>query len=285
MTIALEPSISYSEHFFCTSTIRETTWALCHVLSKGNDLADQDHPEHRTFIAIILAYWSRELASVTEPYFERDDLGHLPNVLEHDTLLGVLHLINLLDLGPMLWSETYYDPLNPDDSLHEKLYAEATEYAARIEWWLHENVILKDEDQTIFSVSSLRLNVLGNFTSPLVESVHAATDPQVLKQQFGQFMIKQYRNLYAEENGPYQKSWDLSQQSHEHSFGSGDGIPKISVQTATSKEKAEKQKDEQAIVVTWLHIRHSRYPTSGDSKRKTPPDDADNSQSKKSRRE
>jgi hypothetical protein len=48
--------ISYGQHFYATSTIRDTCWAIIHLVVMNETLTNEDHPKAWVYLNRILMF-------------------------------------------------------------------------------------------------------------------------------------------------------------------------------------------------------------------------------------
>ncbi|KAL0574807.1 hypothetical protein V5O48_007164 [Marasmius crinis-equi] len=105
----LEPSICHGRHFFCSSTIRQTCWALFHSFVLGRTITNTDHTKNRTSLVRLIAFWHKEFVERewTPDAEQDDDSVHMPQWATMTGAIDFLTLSNVFELGAVLWLETY----------------------------------------------------------------------------------------------------------------------------------------------------------------------------------
>ncbi|KAL0058716.1 hypothetical protein AAF712_014599 [Marasmius tenuissimus] len=114
----LEPTICNGRHFFCSSTIRQTCWALYHTLVYGFAITNEDHSKSRAVLVRLVGYWCQQFKTCGfDPADE--DIGHSPKWSTMAGALDFLTVSNVLELGPTLWREQYESGVHSNEDLRE----------------------------------------------------------------------------------------------------------------------------------------------------------------------
>ncbi|KAL0061898.1 hypothetical protein AAF712_011274 [Marasmius tenuissimus] len=118
VVFTLEPTICNGRHFFSSSTIRQTCWALFHTLILGHAITNEDHTISRGVLVRLLGFW-HQLFTGNNWSSVNEDIGHTP---DWSTMAGVadfLAIACVVELGPTLWQESYSGDKLPEKDVHE----------------------------------------------------------------------------------------------------------------------------------------------------------------------
>lgn len=107
----LEPSVCHGGHFYCSSTIADTVYSIYHQLFNPWITNHQHHSSQRRLLVGILAFYHNNIVDDSR-YIGKCDGGksqlrHLPNLLRARDFVDLLTLINLMDIGTIVWPERY----------------------------------------------------------------------------------------------------------------------------------------------------------------------------------
>ncbi|KAK1222948.1 hypothetical protein PQX77_014184 [Marasmius sp. AFHP31] len=119
IVFTLEPSICNGRHFFSSSTIRQTCWALFHTLVLGNAITNDDHTISRGVVVRLLGFWHQLLVGKDWSFVVDKDFGHTPDWSSMEGAVDFLTIACVVELGPALWSESYCDDDIPDKDIQE----------------------------------------------------------------------------------------------------------------------------------------------------------------------
>jgi hypothetical protein len=118
-SLTVDHSITYGRHFYATSTIRDTCWAIVHCTIGQSTLTDTERPRTTQLLRRML-FWS------IEEYEQRISTRSQSNIpcpaaehrMDPETTNGLLDLVtlgNLIELLPYLDRRSYSDNIPPSE--------------------------------------------------------------------------------------------------------------------------------------------------------------------------
>ncbi|KAK7018106.1 hypothetical protein VNI00_018365 [Paramarasmius palmivorus] len=112
--ITTESSICHGQLMLPTSTIRQTCWALLHLLHYQHQFKPIDVPCTPALLALTLIYWDAVISlSKHQPDEGTVTSSETPNPYTITGIIDILSLINVIEMGATLWRDTYFAKETP----------------------------------------------------------------------------------------------------------------------------------------------------------------------------
>ncbi|KAK7024598.1 hypothetical protein VNI00_016159 [Paramarasmius palmivorus] len=196
----IETSACRGGHFYCMSTMRRTCWALLHMVHHDN-FTNTEHDCHRAMLSRIMEFWASTILDQEDFYLAygaaNDQMSDLPNLQLFSGLLDFLYLLNLMELGRVLWREQYNHETVPKEDV--KLYSHALARGEQVLDWFETHFVLRgfyledwhDYDKWFtLSIRHLRESLLIQQVCALLRQAKESTKPSsqqvmsAIKEQF-----------------------------------------------------------------------------------------------------
>ncbi|KAK7462119.1 hypothetical protein VKT23_007722 [Stygiomarasmius scandens] len=167
--VTSEDSVAYGLHFYSTSTIRQSCIGICCTLVRGRYITNNYHIEMNKLLVSLLGYWLRQFLS--GEYFDRERGGHLVDVTNIHGLNDLIIVLNVMDLGSLLWIPRYFQPLTPEA---QKLELLQFKYAAQTFHWVYLELLIKDSEGKAVDLIQYRKARLRDLVSEILSELKTA---------------------------------------------------------------------------------------------------------------
>lgn len=211
-----EHTICHGGHFYATTTMRDTMFAIVHTFVSPHVLTNTDHPSHGILLRRIAAFYHEALVQkrledgskcmnpscVPNPLTHRTFLyyflvfrpGHVPQITDFDSLLNLLTFCNLVIMANVLDSRTYEkDPGASDSVALSKHDANAIPVKERyamayargrcwdiLFWVFHKyEVFDKETGEMIDGFSQVAMRYLAHLGSTIIEFKRRSVESQM----------------------------------------------------------------------------------------------------------
>ncbi|THU77777.1 hypothetical protein K435DRAFT_877405 [Dendrothele bispora CBS 962.96] len=177
LVVGLEPCLVHGQHFYNVATIRDSVFAWFHIFSGDFTIMNQTHPELWMLLVNIFGFWLCAFTTRKEYLDEckkNAHQAHLPNILRLRELNDVVCLMNLINLGSVVWFETYQPDYDMSDDERETIRL-GRERVASLQEWLDTNVSISDGGQSM-SFSEIASTTLGQQAAVLVLTANKKGD-------------------------------------------------------------------------------------------------------------